>query len=117
MIPFHLRILISFTLLACGLFVGESAPAKTDTAEPATTAKSEPTNFAHQIYVDGNNAHVGIGTEEPAAAFDVYHGEIKVGSSGTACSAALAGAIRYADARLQLCDGTGWRNVSLDKMQ
>ena len=114
---FYLGIFICLAFLACSLFAGERASAKTDTAEPATTARSEPSNFAHQIYVDSNNAHVGIGTEEPAAAFDVYRGEIKIGSSGTACTAALAGALRYADTRLQLCDGTGWRNVSLDKTQ
>jgi hypothetical protein len=67
--------------------------------------------------VTGYKGRVGIGTLEPAATLDVYHGEIKLGSSGAACSKELAGALRSTDSKLQFCDGAGWRNVSLDKAQ
>ena len=69
------------------------------------------------IYSDGATGRVGIGTAKPAATLDVSEGEVKLGSTGAACAAALAGAIRYADKRLQFCDGAGWRNVSLDKAE
>ena len=60
---------------------------------------------------------VGIGTMQPAATLDVYHGELKIGSTGAACTAELAGALRSADNKLQFCDGAAWRNVSLDKAE
>lgn len=40
-------------------------------------------------------------------------GEVIVGSSGAACTAAFEGAIRYANKKLQFCDGTGWRVLSV----
>jgi hypothetical protein len=67
------------------------------------------------IYSDGRTGRVGIGTAEPLATLDVSEGEIKLGSTGVACGAGLAGTLRYAEKRLQFCDGAGWRNVSLDK--
>jgi hypothetical protein len=60
---------------------------------------------------------VGIGTTRPLATLDVSRGEVKLGSTGAPCSAALAGTLRYAFAKLQFCDGADWRNVSLDKAQ
>jgi hypothetical protein len=45
----------------------------------------------------------------PAPA-DEAAGAVKVGSSGAA--RAIEGAIRYADKKLQLCDGEGWRSAS-----
>jgi hypothetical protein len=66
---------------------------------------------------DSKTGRVGIGTTEPQATLDVYHGEIKLGSTGAVCVSALAGTLRYAVGKLQLCDGAGWRNVSLDKAQ
>jgi hypothetical protein len=114
---FYLCTILCLAFLAADLFDAVHASAKTDAVESATAAKSAPSDFAHQIYVDSNTQKVGIGTKEPAAPLDVYHGEIKIGSSGAPCTAILAGAIRYADSKLQICDGTGWRNVSLDKAQ
>jgi hypothetical protein len=84
----------------------------------AAEATAQPVNdFAGQILSNGKTGRVGIGTREPAATLDVYQGEIKLGSTGAPCTAALAGTLRYANTKLQLCDGGGWRNVSLDKAQ
>ena len=66
---------------------------------------------------DGKTIIVGIGTMKPLATLDVSRGEVKLGSTGAPCKAVLAGTLRYANAKLQLCDGAGWRNVSLDKAQ
>jgi hypothetical protein len=65
----------------------------------------------------GDYGRVGINTKSPATTLDVHQGEIKIGSTGAACTAALAGALRYADKYLQLCNGTSWRNVSLEKVE
>jgi hypothetical protein len=85
-------------------------------AHPTAAEQSPPNDFSGEI-MSGYNGRVGVGTVRPAATLDVYQGEIKIGSSGAACTKELPGALRYADARLQLCDGAGWRNVSLDKAQ
>jgi hypothetical protein len=82
-----------------------------------TGAPRAANDFAGMIISGVAGKRVGIGTREPAATLDVYQGEVKIGSTGAPCTKALAGAIRYSDTRLQLCDGTGWRNVSLDKAQ
>jgi hypothetical protein len=66
---------------------------------------------------DGKTIVVGIGTTQPLAALDVSRGEIKLGSTGVACTHTLAGTLRYAATRLQLCDGRQWRNISLDKTE
>jgi len=85
---------------------------------PAALAEQSPTNsFAGQVLSDGKTGRVGIGTATPQATLDVYQGEIKIGATGAACVSALAGALRYSINKLQLCDGTSWRNVSLDKAQ
>jgi hypothetical protein len=75
----------------------------------------EPTNRI--VMSDGKTGFIGVGTASPQAAFDAYGNEIKVGSSGAACSARLTGALRSAGNKLQFCDGAGWRNVSLDKAE
>lgn len=64
---------------------------------------------------DGKTILVGIGTTKPLATLDNSRGEVKIGSTGTACIGTLSGTLRYANSKLQLCDGAGWRNVSLDK--
>jgi hypothetical protein len=63
---------------------------------------------------NGDRILVGIGTV-PLATLDVSRGEIKLGSTGAACTKTLVGTLRYAESRLQFCDGAGWRNVSLDR--
>jgi hypothetical protein len=76
-----------------------------------------PTRQPIGIFTDDNGERivVGIGTATPLATLDVSRGEIKLGSTGAACTKTLAGTLRYATSRLQFCDGAGWRNVSLDK--
>jgi hypothetical protein len=71
------------------------------------------------IFTDDNGKRVlvGIGTSVPLATLDVSLGEVKIGSTGTRCITKLAGALRYANSKLQLCDGASWRNVSLDKAE
>jgi hypothetical protein len=98
------------------ILVAAAAPSVANTSVSAQPA--QPVNdFAGQILSSGKTGRVGIGTREPAATLDVYQGEVKIGSTGAACTKALAGTIRYADTKLQFCDGAGWRNVSLDKAQ
>jgi hypothetical protein len=86
-------------------------------ALPASAEQSPPNSFAGQIMSDGKTGRVGIGTTTPAATLDVYQGEIKIGSTDAACDETLAGALRSTNAKLKYCDGTSWRNVSLDKAQ
>jgi hypothetical protein len=86
-------------------------------ASPAAAEQSPPNSFAGQVMADGRTGRVGVGTTTPQATLDVYQGEIKIGSTGAACTTEIVGAIRSADKKLQFCDGTSWRNVSLDKAQ
>ena len=80
-------------------------------------ADQAPNDFAGQIMSNSKMGRVGIGTREPAATLDVYHGEVKLGSTRSACTTALDGALRAENSKLQFCDGASWRNVSLDKGQ
>jgi hypothetical protein len=52
---------------------------------------------------------VGVVTDTPATTLDV-NGEVKVGNTSLACSATIAGAIRYSavNACMELCNGTSW---------
>ncbi|MCA3244058.1 MAG: hypothetical protein INF43_01970 [Alphaproteobacteria bacterium] len=50
---------------------------------------------------------VGIGTASPGASLTVV-GEAQVGSSGAACAAGNAGAIRYTGGALSFCNGSAW---------
>ncbi|MCK1745758.1 hypothetical protein IVA80_34600 [Bradyrhizobium sp. 139] len=69
------------------------------------------------VLAGANHCCVRIGTASPNAYLDVYQGELKVGSSGVGCSGKHEGELRYCAKHLQLCDGNGWRNVSLDKAE
>jgi hypothetical protein len=57
--------------------------------------------------LDGGN--VGIGTTNPSARLDVA-GELKVGNSGVACSAAREGQVRYNSTvkSIEFCNGANW---------
>ncbi|MGW1425749.1 hypothetical protein ACWAT4_37105 [Bradyrhizobium manausense] len=100
---------LSFVL---GLFAHGAAAAN----QPKAT--QPPTNpIGGMVFSGANHCCVGIGTASPAANLDVYQGELKVGSSGVGCAGTNAGSLRYTDKHLQLCDGTNWRNVSLDKAE
>jgi hypothetical protein len=80
--------------------------------QPTRTYATNNDVTGDNFFVDAKTGHLGIGTAQPASAVDAGTGEIKVGSSGTACTRVIEGAIRYADKRLQFCDGEGWRSVS-----
>jgi hypothetical protein len=82
---------------------------------PVKADQSSANDFGGQIISGVDGRRVGIGTREPAATLDVYQGELKIGSTGAACTKELSGALRSVENRLQFCDGAGWRNVSLDK--
>ncbi|MCA3244329.1 MAG: hypothetical protein INF43_03365, partial [Alphaproteobacteria bacterium] len=61
-------------------------------------------------FVFTNTNRFGLGTLTPAASLTVV-GEAQVGSSGAACVAGLAGAIRYNGGALQFCNGTTWTTL------
>lgn len=107
----HLRTVICLALLAF-TFAGTRAPAKANAAEPVAGAQSPANDFAGQIMSNGKTGRVGIGTKEPAATLDVYQGEIKIGSTGAACTKALVGTIRFAADQLQICNSQGWRALA-----
>jgi hypothetical protein len=90
------------------------APVATSSEKPANPADDH-FFLGHNLFVGTNTGWIGVGTNKPASAIDTPTGEIKPGSSGVPCRPAIAGALRYADGHLKLCDGAGWRNVSLDK--
>jgi hypothetical protein len=95
------------TVIALGVLLCVQTSARAD--QPPTS------EFAGQIMSDSKSGRVGIGTQTPAATLDVYRGEIKIGSTGATCTMTLTGTLRSEKAKLQFCDGAGWRNVSLDK--
>jgi hypothetical protein len=107
----HLRTIIWLALLACGGFVGETAAVHADESVGAGAPRAA-NDFAGQIMSDGRIGRVGIGTREPAATLEVYQGEIKLGSTGASCTKALAGAIRFADDQLWVCNSYGWRPLA-----
>lgn len=61
------------------------------------------------LVVITGEGNVGIGTTTPQATLDV-HGEVRPGNSGTACSAASEGAIRYNAGikRFEGCNSFAW---------
>ncbi len=59
---------------------------------------------------------VGIGTATPTATLDVRgtvsaSDAVQLGSSSLACSAGIAGALRYASGNIQFCNGVSWGNL------
>jgi hypothetical protein len=61
------------------------------------------------------NGNVGIGVYDPQAKLDVAGG-VKVGSDTRACTAAIAGTVRYNAGALEYCDGSAtpptWKNTT-----
>ena len=100
--------LAAFCLVAL-LAVAHLAHADTAAGTPAVPS------YDGKVLEGGENlGAIGIGTNRPVTVLDAPTGEIKPGSSGAACTAQIAGAIRYADVKLQVCDGTSWRVVALE---
>jgi hypothetical protein len=87
-------------------------PSFADTAPSATPIARAANDFAGQVMSDGRSGRVGIGTREPAATLDVYQGEIKLGSTGAACTKGLVGTIRFVDDQLWVCNSYGWRPLA-----
>jgi hypothetical protein len=54
---------------------------------------------------------VGIGSTSPQTKLDV-NGSVRLGVDATACSATIAGAIRYNSPAVELCNGTAWTNLN-----
>lgn len=104
------RCVFGFFVCALVLFAAHAA-----TADDAAAKQEKPQPIGIFSSDDGKTILVGIGTTKPLATLDNSRGEIKLGTTGTACVATLSGTLRYANSKLQLCDGAGWRNVSLDK--
>ena len=59
-----------------------------------------------------SKGNVGIGIADPKAKLDVS-GEVKVASSGIACSTTNEGSIRYnsTDKKMEFCNGTAWTDM------
>jgi hypothetical protein len=86
-------------------------------ADQAKTVQPQTNPIGGMVFSGANHCCVGIGTASPNANLDVYQGELKIGASGVGCSSKNEGSLRYRAKHLQLCDGTGWRNVSIDKAE
>lgn len=75
-----------------------------------TTVTGGPTITSLSILKNGN---VGINTTTPQTKLDV-NGEVKLASSGSACSTSNEGALRYNSTTksLEFCNGTIWNSTS-----
>ena len=69
------------------------------------------TNGQTRMYISATG-NVGIGTITPAASLTVVSGEIQTASSGAACTAGLAGAIRYTAGSLYYCNSSSWSAIA-----
>lgn len=98
--------LLAARVAAFALLVGQPLTACAETP-PSSDAKG-----GIQIFM-GAHQHVGIEEPDPKTTLDVA-GEAKISSTGAACTTTIEGALRYASGKLQLCDGTGWRNLALE---
>ena len=86
-------------------------PAQADTAAGTPAVPS----YDGKVLEGGENlGAIGIGTNRPVTVLDAPFGEIKPGSSGAACTAQIAGALRYAEGKLKVCDGASWRVLALE---
>ncbi len=101
--------------------VGTQATGTLGIANGGTNATSQTTNGV--VYYNGtaltsgstfvfNGTNVGIGTATPMSELQVNGGEVQIGSSGAACNANTAGAIRYASTTLYYCNASAWTATS-----
>lgn len=58
-----------------------------------------------------SSGNVGIGTNSPQTKLDVV-GSIRVGADATACTATIAGAMRFNSLNVEYCNGTAWQAFS-----
>jgi hypothetical protein len=103
----HLLLPFAFPILVLA-----APPSFADTAASATPPARAANDFAGQIMSNGIPGRVGIGTKLPAATLEVYRGEIKLGSTGAACTKELVGTIRFAEDQLWGCNSYGWRPLA-----
>jgi hypothetical protein len=63
--------------------------------------------------ITSRSGKVGIGTTAPASKLTVA-GEVQISNSGSACTAANEGALRYISwpKKIMFCNGTSWTNIS-----
>ncbi|MER2626619.1 MAG: glycine-rich protein, partial [Accumulibacter sp.] len=54
---------------------------------------------------------VALGTATPGSKLHVYDGEVQTGTSGGACGAGNAGAIRYSGGALTYCNSSAWASM------
>ncbi len=64
-------------------------------------------------YLAVSSGSVGIGTDSPQAKLDVVGNEVRVGSSGTACTGANEGSIRYSNGQFYGCADGSWTTLYL----
>ena len=70
------------------------------------------TAYAERMRID-SSGNVGIGTATPQSKLHIQAGEVQVGSSGTACSATIGGAVRFSGSTLYYCDGSStWQSIT-----
>ncbi|MEA9355420.1 tail fiber domain-containing protein [Bacteriovorax sp. PP10] len=63
--------------------------------------------WTNRLYINGSSGKIGIGSITPQTKLDV-NGAIRVGVDATACSAAIAGAMRFNTPNVEFCNGTSW---------
>lgn len=80
-----------------------------DSRYPGSIGFDTPTLVGGELQkmVIRNSGNIGIGTQNPQSKLDVA-GEVRISSTGVACSSSLAGGIRYVSGAMQYCNGTSW---------
>lgn len=58
-----------------------------------------------------STGNVGIGTASPQSKLDV-NGSVRLGVDATACSATIAGAMRFNTPNVEYCNGTAWTAIA-----
>ena len=85
-------------VVAVALFIALPVSARAD-APPTNSGKPQP---------------AAVGATRTPTTPDATGSDIKIGSFGANCTKTIEGALRYASGKLQLCDGSGWRNLAFE---